>query len=117
MAKIQIDENRSDERYLVQDLAVFDGRSNRLIGKVLNLSLSGMLVSHEEAIQVDMVIPVKLRHILNTYSDFEGKAKVKWSRQNDISGLFGTGLEFLDNSPEQRSEIQKVVNTYAVRGI
>lgn len=117
MAQVQIDENRSDERHLVQDLAAFDSRSNRLIGKVLNLSLSGMLISHEEAIEVDMVLKVNLRHILNTYSDFEGEAKVRWSRQNDISGLFGTGLEFLENSPEQRSQIQKVVNTYTVRGV
>lgn len=110
-------DERKDNRYLVRDLAAIFRESNKMLGPVLNLSLNGMLIYHEKPLEVNSIFNISLRHTLNAYSDYEGKAQVKWCRQNDISGLYGIGLEFLDNSEEQRIQIQKVVNTYAVVGV
>ncbi|MDH3943537.1 MAG: PilZ domain-containing protein [Anaerolineae bacterium] len=117
MAQFDVAENRQDERFIVQDLAVFDGALKKFVGKAIDLSLSGMLISLEKALAVGSVINISLGHMLNNYSDLDVETQVVWFRQNDISGLFSIGLKFLNNTEEQRSQIQKVINTYAVYGV
>lgn len=119
MAHNLFDENRKDKRYLVRNLEVFSIDSDETFGDVMNLSLSGMLVKHDDAIAVGSVLKIKiaLGHLSNGLSDFNADVQVKWFRQNEISGFFGSGLEFLKNTKEQRTQIQGMINASAVSGI
>ena len=112
-------EKRKDKRYLVQDLEVFMRDSGEMLGDVLNISLSGMLIAHDDAIAVGSVLKIKvaLGHVSKGLSDFDADVQVMWFHQSDISGLFGSGLEFLNNTKERRAQIQEMINAFAVSGI
>ena len=58
-----------------------------------------------------------MTHTKQELSDFDADVMVKWFRQNDMSGLFGFGLEFLDNTEEQRMTIQGMINAFAENGV
>lgn len=117
--KILKHENRKDERYLVWKLEVFSKETNELLGDVINLSLGGMLMAHKDAIAVDSVFKIKIAASQgsNGPSDITAKVQVKWFRQNEISGLFGSGVAFLKNTKKQRQKIQEIINAYAVIGV
>ena len=108
-------EKRRDKRYLVQNLVVFMRDSDERLGNVINLSLGGMLISHDDAIAVESVLEIRLPlgHGIDGHSDFIADVQIMWLRQNDISGLFGLGLQFLDNTEEQRAMIQEIINTFS----
>lgn len=114
-----IREKRKDKRHLVRDLVVFMRDSDVKLGKVINLSLSGMLIAHDESMVVDSVlkIDIPLKHAKNGLRDFEADVQVRWFRQNDSSGLFGFGLEFMDNTEEQRGVIQEIIDAFAENGV
>ena len=108
-------EKRKDKRYLMRDLMVYVRDSNEELGKLINMSLSGLLIAHDTSMAVDSVLKIKIpvAHTKHELSDFDADVMVKWFRQNDMSGLFGFGLEFLDNTEEQRTTIQEMINAFA----
>jgi hypothetical protein len=108
-------ENRKDKRYLMRDLEVFIRESDERLGEVMNLSRSGMLITHDDAITVDSVreLRIPLGHVISGLSDFEADVRVRWVRQNDKSGLFSSGIEFLDNTKEQWGLIQVLIDVFA----
>lgn len=112
-------EYRKDKRYLVTNMEVFWRDSNKMLGNILNISLSGMLIMHEAAIAVGTVLKIRIvrNHASDGLSDIAADVQVKWFRQNDISGLFGSGFEFLNTSKENRAQIQAMINSFAVSGI
>ena len=112
-------EKRKDKRYLVRDLVVFMRDSNEELGRVVNMSLSGLLIAHDTSMAVDSVLKIKipLSHVKNGLSDFESDVRVHWFRQNDMSGLFGFGLEFLDNTEDKRKQIQGMIDAFAENGV
>lgn len=112
------DENRRDKRYLVWKLEVFAKESNELIGNVINLSQGGMLMAHSDAIAVGSKFKIKVAagNASDGPSGFTAKVQVKWFRKNEISGIFGSGLEFLKSTKKQRAKIQEMINAYAVIG-
>ena len=118
-AKTAIVEKRKDKRYLVKDLVVFTRDSDEELGKVINMSLSGLLIAHDTSMAVDSILKIRipLGHNKHEPSDFEADVMVKWFRQNDMSGLFGFGLEFLDNTEEQRGTIQGMIDAFAENGV
>lgn len=79
---------------------------------MINLSLSGLLAMHDYAIAVDseLEIRISLGHVSKCLSDFKADARVRWYRKNERSGLFGYGFEFLDNTNEQRSATQEIID-------
>jgi hypothetical protein len=109
-------ENRKDKRFHVRDLEVFIRESDERLGDVNNLSRSGMLITHDAEIAVDTVreLRIPLGHVISGLADFEPDVRVRWFRQNDISGLFGSGFEFLDNTKEQWGLIQVMIDVFAV---
>ena len=111
-------EKRKDKRYLMRDLMVYMRDSKEELGKVINMSLSGLLIAHDTSMAVDSVFKIKIpvAHTKHELSDFDADVMVKWFRQNDMSGLFGFGLEFLDNTEEQRTTIQEMINAFAENG-
>ena len=116
MSILVIDEKRVVNRYLMHNLEVFIRESDERLGNVLNLSRSGMLIAHNDTIAVDSVreCRIPLGHTIIGLSDFEADARVKWVRQNDISGLFSSGFEFTDNTKEQWSWIQAMIDVFAI---
>jgi hypothetical protein len=109
-------ENRKDKRYLMHDLDVFLRESDERLGNVLNLSLSGMLIAHKGAIAVGSVreFRIPMGHVISGLSDFEADVRVSWFRQNDLSGLFGSGFEFLDITKEQWALIKLMIDVFAI---
>lgn len=113
-----VNEKRKDTRFVVSGLEVFFRDTGERLGNIINLSLSGMLISHDSSMAVDSILKVRipLEKATNSKSDFEPDVMVKWFRQNDMSGLFGYGLEFLDNTDEQRVAIQGMIDEYRNNG-
>lgn len=108
-------ENRKDKRFLMRDLDVFIRESDERLGNVVNLSRSGMMIAHDNAIAVDSMqeFKIPLGHVISGLSDFEADVRVKWFRENHESGLYGTGLEFLDSTKEQWALIQVMIDVFA----
>jgi len=51
-------EKRKDNRYLMRDLIVYMRDSKEELGKVVNMSLSGMLITHDTSMAVDSVLKI-----------------------------------------------------------
>lgn len=98
----------------MRDLEVFARESEERLGNVVNLSRSGMMITHANGIAVGSMqeFKIPLGHVISGLSDFEADVRVKWIRDNHESGLCDTGLEFLDKTKEQWALIQVMIDVF-----
>lgn len=91
--------------------------SDERLGNVLNLSHGGLLISHDDAFEIDSVreFRIPLGHTIIGLSDFEANVRVKWIYQSEKLGLFGSGFEFIENTKEQWSWTQAMIDIFAIR--
>lgn len=108
-------EKRKHKRYVVQDIEVHHAKDGKLLGRVINMSLGGMLILHETDLEVNKILPVRilLKHSKNSQADIETEVKVRWFHRNHSSGLIGFGLEFTDDSQEKLDAIQGIIDEFA----
>lgn len=112
-------ENRKEKRYLTHSLEVFMRETDEHLGNVLNLSHGGLLISHDDAFEIDSVreFRIPLGHIIIGLSDFEANVRVTWYYQNVKSGLFGSGFEFIENTNAQWSWTKAMIDVFAIRWV
>lgn len=108
-------DNRKETRHQIKDLEVFEGDTGERLGRLVNLSLGGMLITHKNTMELNVELPIiiPLNHSNNSQSDFEAKAQFRWFRKYDKTGLFGFGFAFLENTDEQRALIQNIIDEFS----
>lgn len=107
-------EKRKDKRYVVEGLEVLRSDNGEKLGRVVNLSRGGMLITHKSSMEINSVFPIKipLNHSKDGLSDLDVDVRVKWFDRNHASGLVGFGFEFVDKSEEKLETLQKIINEF-----
>jgi c-di-GMP-binding flagellar brake protein YcgR len=109
-----VTEKRKDKRYVVHDLDVQRSDNGEKLGRVVNLSRGGMLITHKSTMEINSVLPIRipLTHSKDGLSDFDVDVRVKWFNRKHISGLVGFGFEFVDKSEEKLETLQRIIDEF-----
>lgn len=110
-----MEEQRKNIRRAPNDYyLVFDRENDRFIGRVLNMSLDGlMLVSMEPAKVSDgfkcrMALPEKI----DDFNQIEFDAECKWCRKNDESNMYESGYKMKNVSKKDREIIRELLQKW-----
>ncbi|MBN2046097.1 MAG: PilZ domain-containing protein [Anaerolineales bacterium] len=108
-------ERRRHERFTVVDLLIYEQETKKPVGKVVNISASGLLViattRYEVGQRVNFVIP--FRQAIQGIVNFEFKGEIKWLNASEGNPTnFSIGMAFAENPELQTMFIQQLVNIY-----
>ena len=95
---------------------VFDVQKDQPLGKVVNLSEDGMMLTSSDPVEIDrlyncrMALPDQLldRRLII----FE--ARSIWSRRNDLANVYQTGYQFQEVSPKDMEVLRLLIQSWAV---
>jgi hypothetical protein len=90
---------------------VFDRVANRLIGRIVNISVSGAMLVSEEPIEIPSVFAcsMELPERLCGSGSLEFDIQAKWCKRNDTTGLYETGYQFVNLTHESMKSIQVIL--------
>jgi len=108
-------ERRQHERFSVVDLMLHEQETSRPVGKVVNISASGLLVisskSYQGGQKIGFYIP--FTKTVQGMIKFEFMGTVKWAHPaEDNPSQVRVGIEFADNPELQTMFIQQLVRVY-----
>lgn len=107
-----MNEYRRAERRKVGNIDVVDTMTNQVIGKLSNLSETGMLLILGEAVISDALFQLRFTlsdHVGNTRSVDVGAHEL-WSDEAAAPGQVWTGFRFIDVGPEDVAFIREWVD-------
>ena len=111
------DDNRQSRRFSVVDLDVYGKESGEHIGKMINLSHGGMLVTGEKPVEVntlhELTIPFRQDDEDDDFTYLSVEAKCVWSTKSVDYTSFSIGFEFLDNTDTQYKLIKNMVKEFS----
>ncbi len=99
----------ADDYYLV-----YDRRSNRLMGRVLNMSAEGVLLITEEPLPIRETVPCRLIFP----DDIDGirqanfDAECRWCRFNERTGLHEMGLQLSFGTNEDQEIVAEITKRW-----
>jgi Tfp pilus assembly protein PilZ len=109
-------ERRKSRRFSVVNLDLHEKTSEKLVGKVVNISQGGLLTisenSYDAGKEYDFFIPFE--ETINGMVKFEFAARIVWCRPNALKpGMMSVGLEFADNPKIQTMFIEQMIKVYS----
>jgi Tfp pilus assembly protein PilZ len=108
-------ERRRAKRFSVMELNIYDNKTDEYIGKMVNLSVGGMLILGDKRLEVGGVYHIKIPFdkTVNGRVNFDIQTKCVWC--TDAMGLsrYSIGLQFMDDSPLHYTFIRKMVETFS----
>ena len=108
-------ERRKSRRFSVVNLDLHDKTTEKLVGKVVNISQGGLLtiskIEYKTGEEFEFFIPFS--ETVNGLVKFEFIARIVWCRPNSLTpGMMSVGLEFSDNQKIQTVFIEQMVKIY-----
>jgi c-di-GMP-binding flagellar brake protein YcgR len=108
------EERRAYERYSANFyLCVHDQQSGELLGHVIDISLGGLKLLHQEPLATDIHQPlcvrlaVALENGLHTHIDLT--VRVVWSGTDDNGVDYNTGVQFTELTPHAQQALQMII--------
>jgi len=95
-------EQRSEQRTrLASSLAVYDGISSRLVGRLLDLTRKGMMLACREPVGVreEYRLRITLPVAVAGREELSIRAVCRWCREGDEEGFFVAGFLFQELLP------------------
>jgi hypothetical protein len=115
-----MDEQRKESRKkLMAFTPVYDSGQNILLGYVEDLTLSGILVVGETAVEANqehvlrIEFPITLPNVATAHITIP--ARVVWCRPDKSPQYFNIGCEFIDVTPEQVKIFRAILKKYQFR--
>ena len=108
-------ERRKSRRFSIVNLDLYDQSSDRLVGKVVNISQGGLLTIAEEAYETgkEYAFYIPFEETVNGRVKFEFSGRIVWCRPNALKpGMLSVGLEFADNAKIQTMFIEQMIKIY-----
>jgi len=109
------EERRKEERHSIVNLDLLEFESREKIGKVINLSHSGLLAVSSQNYQVGDFHKFAIPFYNTVKGDihFDLKARIAWSELQDTkSDSYKLGLQFVENPNLQAQFIQQMINVF-----
>lgn len=94
-------------------LAVYDRDKSTFLGRVMDLSVSGMSVLSSETLLLDNHVKLALEVLRDDggVSTFHLRCRCLWSRPDEgDDGLYRMGFEFSGTSPAAIREIERIIH-------
>ncbi len=114
-----MDEHRRDERKrLMAFTPVYDARTKTVLGYLGDLSLQGAMVIGETSMEVNTQIMLEID--FPSTLEFPARrvripARVAWSRREEQTQYFNTGVEFQRIDDLYKPYVQAILETYQFR--
>jgi hypothetical protein len=113
------DHRKAQRENLKAFTPVFRLKPRAVLGYIEDLTLNGAMVIGEKMLEVDqhMTLSIEFPGGLPELSDpnMVIPARVAWCRQEEKSGYFMTGFEFVGLSPENEKSIEAILRRYTFR--
>lgn len=92
-------------------IAVYDKDKDTFLGRVQDLSVSGMCVASSEMLPLDNHVRLALEILLDDgeTETFVLRCRIQWVRPYDDGGLFLIGFEFSGISPAATARIEQLL--------
>ncbi len=115
MAQHKFKENRRLRRIIIQ-IQVLDVESKSFFAYTENLHTEGMVLTSNEEIPVDKEFHLELVHILENDERITIPLRVLsvWNMPGDDLNLHSAGFKFIDLSPQQTQDIEKIIEELVV---
>lgn len=104
-----VEKRKAVRRYLYNYSRVFDRKSNKMTGRIVNITRDGMMVMCEMPIKKNssfgfrMTLPAGINLPGEKTIDFDGGCR--WCRQSNDPDYYETGFEFSDVPESSRNTI------------
>ena len=113
------DHRKADRESLKAFTPVFRLKPRSVIGYIEDLTMNGAMVIGEKLLEADqqMILSIEFPAGLPELSipNIVTPARVAWCRQEEKTGYFMTGFEFVDLSPENEKNIETILHRYTFR--
>lgn len=98
------------------DLMVVDRLTDAQLGRIANLSLEGAMVASRKPVDTPAVFACKmdLPSRLHGFEKIEFDIQAKWCKRNDSTGVYETGYQFVNLTPECKRLIRVILERYSV---
>lgn len=106
-------EKRKAKRTIIR-VKVVEAASGRLLGNTIDMNSSGMLLVGSDEIPMGQDVQVRLEHTFDARKNITLNAKVVWHMASVKPGMYNTGFNFVDASPEQTQFIDKLIEELAM---
>ncbi|MBN2502782.1 MAG: PilZ domain-containing protein [Anaerolineales bacterium] len=112
---METSERRKTKRFSVVELDIFDNKTDDYIGKMINLSVGGMLILGDNPLETGKIYHIKIPfdETVNGRVNFDIETKCVWCTNAIGFPRYSIGLQFLDNSSVHYTFIKKMVDTFS----
>lgn len=106
-------EKRKAKRTMIR-IKVVEANNGRMLGNTIDLNSTGMLLVGADEIPAGQDVQVRLEHTFDTRKNIIMNAKVVWSMASVKPGMYNTGFNFINASPEQTQFINDLIEELAM---
>jgi len=113
------DKRINNRRRVSEYFIAFDQISNCRIGIVFDLSADGMMMITENRIEVPLILACRMALPAKVLGcdQLELSIEAKWCRQNDPTGVYETGFQFIDVTDHQQKLIQVILDKWTAKEV
>lgn len=111
------DRRRTKRRFLMYYSRIFDTSNDTLVGQLGDVTPLGLMVISDAPLPVDKVFTLKieLSAEVSDQPDFLVTARSLWCQPDVAPGIYNTGFELQELSPENIEIIQHIVDNFGFR--
>lgn len=113
------DEREHKRKRVSEYFLAYDQISNVRIGTVFDLSDDGMMVITEYRVEVPLILACRIElpaKVLGC-NQLELSIEARWSRQNELTGVYETGFQFIDVTDQQKKLIQVILDKWTAKQV
>ena len=113
------DGRKNNRRRVSEYFIAFDQISNCRIGVVFDLSVEGMMMITENRIEIPLILACRMALPAKVLGcdQLELSIEAKWSRQNDLTGVYETGFQFIDLTDHQQKLIRVILDKWTAEEV
>ncbi|MBK8398297.1 MAG: PilZ domain-containing protein [Leptospiraceae bacterium] len=112
-------DRKENRRHLIYYLKVDNSQTNELIGRVVDITAKGLLMISRNKFDTQLEIPVRIELGDELFEQTNGHLKLnircRWSKEDINPDYFVTGFEFINQTVEQESLINKLIDVIGFR--
>ena len=112
------DERRYSRPRLIDQFNVLDSVTNSHIGRMIDLTIGGMKMVSAEPVKIGCTFKCRFELPRNVYDgqQFDFCVEAKWGDQIESGGIYQTGYQFVDLTPEDKELILIILEQATAEG-
>jgi len=113
-----LERRKTKRRSISYYLRIIDSGTNQIIGHLADITLQGLKVDSQKAIQVPKMYRLRIYSTADVsdkdYIEFDASAR--WCHVDPLEpGLFVIGFEIIKIDPHEKGIVQRIVDKYSAR--